>query len=314
MTTPTDLISRADLAIANLNTDGGLLSPEQSNTFLDYVMDEPTMLPQCRVVRMGAPEVKLNRIGFKNRILRAALQSGSANDGGDNDRHMRKADRAKPDTSQLSLTSKEMIAEVRLPYEVLEDNIEGRSLEEHIMRLIASRVALDLEEWALWADTASSDAFMALGNGWLKRASVHVSDNVNAGITPSVFSNAMLALPQQYLKMLPQLRAFVSMANTIRYRTAVSARPTGYGDSALQQNIPLVAHGLQIEGAPMLAADAIGATGLVTFPKNLILGLRRDISVETEKDIRAREYVIVVTLRAGLQIEDTDAAVKLIRI
>lgn len=315
MTTPTsELIKRADLALADLASNGGLLTPEQGDRFIDFVMDEPTMLPQCRVIRMAAPEVKVNRMGFASRIMRAARTSGSEDDGGANNRYVRAADRAKPTTTQMTLTSKEMIAEVRIPYEALEDNIEGRSMEEHIMRLIASRAALDLEEFALWADTASSDAYLALDNGWLKRAASHIFDNNSAGVNPAVFSSAMLALPQAYLKYLPQMRAYVSMANTIKYRTNVSARLTGYGDTALTTAMPLVAHGLQIEGAPSLAMDTVGATGLVTFPKNLVFGIRRDITVETDKDIRSREYIIVLTARVGLQIDDTDAVVKLVEI
>jgi hypothetical protein len=310
-TTTQQLIERADLAIADLNANGGLLLPEQANRFIDFVLDEPTVLRQSRVERMNAPEKKINRMGFADRILRAARQSGGANDDGSNDRYLRKADRAKPATTQLTINTSEVMAEVRLPYEVLEDNIEGRSVEEHIMRQIAERVALDLEEYALWADTTSADEYLALQNGWMKRCNVNISDNASAGITPDVFSDGMLALPQKYLKYLPQLRAYVSMANTIRYRRVVSRRETGYGDSALQKNIPLEAHGLQIEGAPLLAAYRGGNDGLITFPKNLIFGIRRDISIETDKDIRSREHIIVVTLRAGMQVDDPDASVKL---
>lgn len=315
MTTPnTTLLQRADLALQDLASNGGLLSPEQANRFIDYVLDEPTVLPQARVIRMNSPEVKVNRMGFASRILRAAPVSGGELDAGGNDRYLRASERSKPTTSQMSLTTKEVLAEVRIPYEAIEDNIEGRSMEQHLMRLIAQRAALDLEEFALWADTSSADPYLALGNGWLKRANAHISDNNSAGVAPDLFSNAMLALPQAYLKYLPQLRAYVSMANTIRYRQKVSQRQTGYGDSALTDNIPLQAHGLKIEGAPGLAMDTVGNTGLVTFPKNLVFGIRRDITVETDKDIRSREYIIVLTARVGLQMDDVDAVVKLVNI
>lgn len=315
MTTRNANLERADIAINQLDTNGGLLSPDQANAFIDLIMDQPTILPQARVIRMNAPEVKINRIGFGSRILRAARNASGlgAEDDGSNGRYVRKAERAAPTTSQIQLRDSEVIAEVRIPYEVLEDNIEGVSLEAHIMRLIAERAALDLEEWALWADTtlAGTDDYLGLQDGWLKRASSHVVDNLGAGVSPDMFANSMLALPQKYLRYLTQLRAFVSMQNTIRYRQRVAQRQTGYGDSALQDNIPLQAHGLKIEGAAMLAGDNIGATGLMTFPKNLLFGIRRDITVETDRDIRSREYIIVLTLRAALQIDDADAVVKL---
>lgn len=315
MTTRNENLARADIAINQLDTNGGLLQPEQANAFIDLILEQPTILPQVRVVRMNAPEVKINRLGFDQRILRAARNAPGlgAEDDGSNGRYVRKNERAAPITTQIILRDSEVIAEVRIPYEVLEDNIEGASLEAHIMKLIAERAAVDLEELALWGDTAvaSSDPYLGLQDGYLKRATAHVADNLGAGVNPDLFANAMLAMPQKYLRNLAQMRAWVSMANTIRYRQNVSRRQTGYGDSALQTDIPLQAHGLKVEGAPMLAADGIGATGLVTFPQNLLWGIRRDITVETDRDIRSREYIIVLTLRIATQVDDADALVKL---
>ena len=311
MTTPNQaLIARADLALADLTANGGMLQPEQANTFIDLILEQPTILKQVRQIRMNAPERKINRIGFASRILRAAVQTGGANDAGDNDRYVRKADRAKPTTSQIQLNTKEVIAEVRIPYEALEDNIEGQSLEGHIMRLIAERAAVDLEELCLAGDTGSGDSYLALQDGWLKRMTPHVVNNLSAGVSPDVFTNGLLAMPQKYIRNLAQLKHFVSVANTIKYRQKVSQRATGYGDSALTQNIPLFAGGVAVEAAPMLAAVGAGNSGFTTFAQNLLFGIQRDISVETDKDIRSREYIIVLTARIAIQIDDVDCTVK----
>ncbi len=311
MTTPNQaLIARADLALADLTANGGMLQPEQANTFIDLILEQPTILKQVRQIRMNAPERKINRIGFASRILRAAIQTGGANDAGDNDRYVRKADRAKPTTSQIQLNTKEVIAEVRIPYEALEDNIEGQSLEGHIMRLIAERAAVDLEELCLAGDTGSGDSYLALQDGWLKRMTPHVVNNLSAGVSPDLFTNGLLAMPQKYIRNLAQLKHFVSVANTIKYRQKVSQRATGYGDSALTQNIPLFAGGVAVEAAPMLAAVGAGNSGFTTFAQNLLFGIQRDISVETDKDIRSREYIIVLTARIAIQIDDVDCTVK----
>lgn len=304
------LLQRADLAIADLNANGGLLDAEQANTFIDMVMEQPTVLRQSRIIRMNAPSRKINKIGFADRILRAARTSGGANDDGSNDRYVREADRAKPTTSQIRLDTEEVIAEVRLPYEIFEDNIEGESLEGHIMRLIAERAAIDLEELALAADKSSGDAYLALHDGWLKRMNVNVVNNASAGVSPDMFTNGLLTMPQKYLRNMSQLRHVVSVANTIHYRNKVSKRATEYGDSALTQNIPLYAGGVAIEQAPMLAAVGSGNQGFLTFLQNLIFGIQRDIRVETDRDIRSREFIIVLTARVALQIEDVDATVK----
>ena len=309
-TTNQSLIARADLALADLTANGGMMDAEQTESFIDLILEQPTILRQVRQVRMNAPERKINRIGFDSRILRAAVQTGGANDDGSNDRYVRKADRSKPVTSQIKLNTSEVIAEIRLPYEALEDNLEGQSLESHIMRLIAERAAIDLEEFCLAADTGSADDFLALQDGWLKRMTPHVVNNLSAGCNPDLFTAGLLAIPQKYLRNLNLMKHFVSVANTIKYRSNVSKRATGYGDSALTQNIPIYAGGVGVEPAPMLAAIGAGNTGFFTFPQNLLFGIQRDVRVETEKDIRSREYIIVVTARVAVQIDDVDATVK----
>lgn len=310
MATNQELIQRADLAIADLTANGGILLPEQANAFLDIVLNEPTILKQVRQVRMNAPTRKINRIGFQSRILRAAVQTGGALDAGGNDRYVRAADRAKPTTQQIELNTKEVIAEIRLPYEALEDNIEGQSLESHIMRLIGERAAIDLEELALAGDSASGDAYLALHDGYMKRITSHIVNNLNAGVNPDMFDAGLLALPQQYLRFMNKMKHWVTPATRIRYRANVAKRATGYGDAALQQDIALYAGGIPIEAAAMLSVVGTGNQGLMTIPDNLIFGIQREVRVETDKDIRSREYIIVLTARVALQIEDELATVK----
>lgn len=304
------VLQRADLALADLTANGGILSPEQSNAFIDLILEQPTILKQVRQVRMNAPERKINKIGFASRILRAAVQTGGAKDDGDNDRYVRAADRAKPTTSQITLNTKEVIAEIRIPYEALEDNIEGQSFESHVMRLIAERAAIDLEELVLAGDTSSGDAYLALMDGYLKRMSSNIVNNASAGISPTLFMNGLLAMPQRYHRNLNSMKHFVSVANGLKYRDKVAQRATGYGDSMLTGTQPIYAYGVQVETAPMLAAVGSGNQGILTFPQNLLFGIQRDISVETDKDIRSREYIIVLTCRVATQIEEEPATVK----
>jgi hypothetical protein len=310
------LARRADLAIGQLQANGGYLLPQQSNQFIDFVLDEPTILKQVRQVRMASPQVNINRLGFGSRILVAGRNSTTDNsgpydseeDGGADatPRAVRKADRAAPTTTQIQLNSHEVTAEVRIPYEVLEDNIEGPSFESHVMRLIAQRVALDLEEWAINADTGSGDAYLALEDGYLVRMTSNVVDNLSAGISPDLFETGLLTMPQQYLRNLTALRHWITVQDEIRYRANVAKRATGYGDSSLTQNNELVAYGVPVEKAPLMPA----ATGFFTYPNNLIFGIQRDIMVETDKDITAREIIIVVSARVGVQIDDEPATVK----
>lgn len=304
-----EILKRADTILSDFASNGGLLLPEQSNTFIDMVQEQPTILNSARVVRMSAPTARINRIGFASRILKAAPQGTKPYDDpatGVNNRYLAAADRSGVTTAQIELSTKEVMAEIRIPYELLEDNIEGTSLEDHIMRLIAERAAQDLEEWALTADSGSGDAYLALTDGLLVQATSNVVDNLSAGMSPDTFEAAMLAMPQKYLRNLNNLRHYVPVAETIKYRANVARRTTGYGDSSLTENNDLRVFGVPVEGAPLMPAS----TGLFTFPQNMLFGIQRDITVETDKDIRSREYIIVLTTRIDTLWDDESAVVK----
>jgi len=301
-----DIIKKADLALADLSADGGLLLPEQSDRFIQVMVDSPTILNSARVVKMSGPQRNINKIGFGSRILRPAV-SGSALIAGD---------RAKPTTSQVQLNTKEVIAEINLPYDVIEDNIERGSiggtlqqgaggLHDTILTLIAERAALDLEELILLGDTASGDAYLALLDGYLKQATAHVVNGGAATISKALFKAGVKAMPDKYLRNRSALSHFISVDNETEYRDTYANRNTQLGDDQLQGNNKIFTFGSEVRAVPLMPA----AKGLFTDPMNLIFGVQRKINIEFDRDIRARMFVIVLTARIDAQIEETDAVV-----
>lgn len=318
MTTNSSLLRKADLAIADLQADGGELSPEQGAAFIRKLIKQPTLIRQCRVVEMLAPKRKINKIGFGKRILRKAT-SGVA---------LTPEQRAKPTTEQIQLITEEQIAEVRLPYDVLEDNIERATaanneatntgpggLRQTIIDLIAERAALDLEELALMADTAytnaadaDDEAYLSQLDGWLKLAGEngHVVDAASDTISKAVFKNGLKAMPSQYQRNKPAMSHFVSVNQETEYRDTLADRGTGLGDTMVQGTGPVYAFGSPVQGVALMPEEV----GLFTNPLNLIFGIQRQVSMEFDKDITARVYIIVLTTRVAYQVEEADALVK----
>lgn len=305
------LVKKADIALSDLSTGGGLLNPEQTDKFIQTLMDSPTILNAARMVTMNAPQKKINKIGFGSRMLRAATSATVLPD----------ADRSKPDLGQISLNTKEVIAEVHIPYDVFEDNIEGGNisvamgqsaggLQDTIMTLIGQRVALDLEEAALLGDTASPDTFLALFDGFLKRATAHVVNAGGATVSKDIFKAAIKAMPDKYLRQRSALEFFISTDNETEYRDTVANRVTGLGDSALVSANSLSVFGSGVNAAPLMP----NAKGVYVNPKNLIFGVQRRVHIEYDKDIRARKFIIVVTARVDFQVEETDAMVQITNI
>lgn len=310
-----ELLKKADITVADLAANGGLLNPEQSNEFLRKLLIQPTILPQTRVVTMNSPQKKIEKIGFATRILRPATSGVSLDP----------SQRSKPTTETITLNTKEVIAEVRLPYDVIEDNIERGNIGTHqdvggtptsggikdtIMSMIAERVALDLEELALLGDTASGDPYLALVDGWLKNATSNVVDANGAPLTKDVFKQGLKGLPDQYKRNLSSLRQWVSMNQEIEYRDSLANRETALGDANVQGTGPAYAFGTQVQGVGLMP----NTQGIFTYPKNLITGIQRSIHIETDKDITARVYIIVVTLRIDFQYEEEEAVVKYVDI
>jgi HK97 family phage major capsid protein len=316
MATNKQLIQKADVALADLTGNGGYLNPEQSSRFFRKLIASPTILPKVRTVFMKAPTMKINKIGFGSRIMAPATQAGGALDAGGNARYVTAANRAKPTFSQINLTTSEGIAEVRIPYEVLEDNVEGGSvsgsfqegaggLHQTIVDLLAQRAALDLEELFIQGDTTSGVPWLALMDGILKKTVSNVVA-ANSVVSKDMFKTALKTIPPQYLRNRAALLHFVSVNNETEMRDQYANRPTGLGDANLQGNLPLYVFGSQVQGAAMMPA----ANGLFGDPSNYIFGLQRQIMMEYDKDIRSREYIIVLTLRLAIAVEEEVAAVK----
>ena len=105
MSSNESLLRKADIAIADLQANGGELNPEQGASFIRKLIKQPTLIRQCRVVEMNASSRKINKIGFGTRILRKATSRVA----------LTETQRSKPSTEQIELNTKEQVAEVRLP-------------------------------------------------------------------------------------------------------------------------------------------------------------------------------------------------------
>lgn len=317
MSSNQSLLRKADLTIQDLQNDGGELSPEQGAAFIRKLIQQPTLIRLCRVVEMNASKRKINKIGFGKRILRKAT-SGVA---------LTANQRSKPTTEQIELSSHEQIAEVRLPYDVLEDNIERAEaannegsntgpggLRQTIIDLIAERAALDLEELALKASTAftSSDTdeqdYLSQMDGWLQRGEDdgHIVDADGLTVQKGLFKQGLKALPSQYQRNKPALTHFVSVNNETEYRDTLADRGTALGDQMVQGSSPVYAYGSPVQAVALMDEDK----GLYTDPKNLIFGIQRQVSMEFDKSITERVYIIVLTTRVDFQLEEADALVE----
>jgi len=299
------LLQKADIALSDL-VGHGELNPEMTDTFIRTLIDSPTILNSCRVITMNAPTRKVNKIGFGSRIMHPSTVATE----------LAADKRSRPDLSQIELNSVGGIAELHIPYEVLEDNVErgsinasmgesGGGLMTTITQLIAERAALDIEELLIMGDSNSADDWLGMFDGFLKRAGDHIVNAGGATINKDILKAGVKAMPDKYLRARARLTHYVSVDNETEYRDTYANRQTALGDSMLQGTGPIYAYGSQLEAVPLMPATK----GLYTDPMNLLFGIQRKITMEYDKNIRTREYIIVLTCRICCQIEETDAVV-----
>ncbi len=295
------IVEKADIAVSNLVSGGGYLNPIQANVFIRMLIDQPTIINEIRTVPMNAPKMEINKIGFTSRIMRAAPASGTA---------LAVASRSKPVTDKVSLTTVELMAEVHIPYDVLEDNIERGGLEDTIMALITERAALDLEELIIMGDEDSSDTYLAKLDGLLVLATSNIVDysSAPAAITKTIFKDGLKAMPNKYLRNRAAMKFYVSPDVDTEYADSLANRMTILGDNKTVGLSPNYAYGVQIQPAALMPNSKY----IFTYPRNIIFGVQRNIMIEADRDIRSRVLIVVLTMRCDLQYEEEEAVVKCI--
>jgi len=307
-----ELLKLATLSVADLDTTGGALLPEQAARFIRTLRVQPTLLNEVRGVEMRANTRNINKVQFADPILKPGVSNTA----------LLEADRSTVTTAQVVLETEEVVAEVRLPYDVIEDNIErggigthreggrpaaGGGFIETVLTLMANRAAEDLENLAINGDTAGA-GLMGLLDGYLKLldGGSNIVDFNNATIDKDLFKQGMKMMPDQYLGNRSALRNYVSQDQEIEYRDTIAERATSVGDSALTGMPPIFAFGVPVRAVSYMPE----AKGILTDPRNLIWGIQRNIHVEMDKDITSRVVIIVLSARVAIEIEELNAAVE----
>lgn len=293
------LLQKADLAVSDLVNDGGYLLPAQAMKFMRVLIDEPTIIKQARVIPMKSSKQLVEKIRFGSRILRPG-DSGVALGAGD---------RVKPDLGSVEMDAELFKAEVRLNDETLEDSIERGDLKDTIIELMAQRVALDMEEVIVQGDEASGDAFLAKFDGIIKQADANVVDHSLAGdptTTKALFYKMLKAMPSEFKRDKRSLIAYVSVNEELDYRESLSQRATVLGDQYTKDDAPASAAGVPIMDLPTMP-DGIS---MLTNPKNINVGIWRKIKIETDKDVSAGQFIIVLSVRFDARLSVADAVVK----
>jgi hypothetical protein len=199
---------------------------------------------------------------------------------------------------------------------------------------MATQAGNDIEDVILNGDTAlSSDGLYKAFDGVVKKAkaSGRVVDAAGAAISREVFNKALKAMPRKYKQRRGDLR-FLAGSNLIQdflYANSIGTNqtiPQDIASSVIRGGVaPLggpagyvapFAFGIPIVEVPLLSETQTGTyatpTGShgdihLTFPNNVVIGIKRDVTVYRFFQPRKDTIEYTMYTRVGVQIEQADA-------
>ena len=250
------IISTSDLASA------GKLNPEQANKFIDFVIDITQLKGNARVVRFRPETLDIDKIGVGQRVTVPKVEAQAP------------SIRRGVSTSKITLTPVELMTPFEISDNFVEINIEGDSVEDTVVRMMATQTANDMEELMLNGYTEGparlesdmldggsgtqyvKDTYIALFNGWLRLAdSGNVYDAAGADISSTFFSRMINSVPVKFRRTRRDMRFLVSLDHEQLYREKIASRATGAGDVALQSQDALKPFGVPLIGVPLLEKE-----------------------------------------------------------
>ena len=302
------ILQKADLALADLTAGGGILKPAQAQKFMRLLIKDSPLMRLATVVPMQSPKQQLSKIKFGSRVLRPGAEATA----------LPLADRARPDLSQVELDAKLFKAEVRLSDEVLEDSIERGELRQTIMEMMAEAISRDMEEVLINGDTLSADPFLAVMDGALKQATSNVVDAGGAAISKNLLRDMLKTIPSEHLRDKKAMRFMTSVDADLDYRNTLAERATSVGDRLLEGDTPVLYSGVPLQPIPLfpenLGAGSDQTVILLCNPKNIHVGIWRNIRVESARDISEGTLKIVATLRFDVKFAEEPGVAKAINV
>jgi len=249
MLSNTQILERLGTAMKALTVGdlgSSVLTEEKADQFIREIENSTPVLNNARRLTMRSHTRDIDRIAFTSRIMTdPTTAEDDAND-------------SEPTFTTNQLVAQEAMGALGLKDPTIEDNIERDRLEETVLTLAGRRVGVDLEELFLNGDTGSGDSYLALTDGWIKKAGNSVAGapdfptngDFDESDVEAAFDAALQAIPKKYLRDRSAFRFLVTWDMEDDYRDVLKARNTDLGDAAQTGDGTLRYKGVALEFVP----------------------------------------------------------------
>ena len=287
--------------VGALVSDGGILQPEQSRQFIEYIFEQQVLAKDGRRVTMRANTTELEKMNVGERVIRAAAQADATYTNAD------------VQFTKVTLTTKKIRLDWEVSTEALEDNIEGSGLEDHLVRTMTRAFANDLEDLAINGTGTGTNNFLNILEGFV---SIEADGNsATYGTTIEAMQGLVLAMPRKYrgsrsnMKFYADTETVAEIINglgssgNLNSERIVERVIDGTAPQTLGSPISYRVLGLPLVEVPLMPAGYVS----LTFPENRIWGFQRDVTVHREFQPKKDTVEYTVFLRFGVAVEETDA-------
>jgi HK97 family phage major capsid protein len=282
---------------------GGILNPEQSAQFIEYIFEQQVLARDGRRVTMRANTAELEKLNVGERVIRAAAQADAT------------YTNAGVTFTKVELSTKKIRLDWEVSTEALEDNIEGAGLEDHLVRTMTRAFANDLEDLAINGTGSGTNSFLNILEGFYVKEQTGNDAGGTFGTTVEDLQALVLAMPRKYRASRGAMKFYASsetVADIINGLGSSGNLPSerivervidGVAPQTLGAPVTYRVLGIPLVEVPLMPADYIS----LTFPENRIWGFQRDITVHREFQPKKDTVEYTTFLRFGVQIEETDA-------
>lgn len=283
------------------DNESGILNPEQSRQFIEYIFEQQVLARDGRRVTMRANTAELEKLNVGERVIRAAAQADAtfAN--------------AAVTFTKVEVTTKKIRLDWEVSSEALEDNIEGAGLEDHLVRTMTRAFANDLEDLAINGTGSGTNAFLNILEGFV--AKEVTGNSATYGTDVEDLQGLVLAMPRKFraarsgMKFYADTETVAEIINglgssgNLNTERIVERVIDGQAPQTLGAPIQYRVLGIPLLEVPLMPAGFVS----LTFPENRIWGFQRDVTVHREFKPKKDTVEYTTFLRFGVQVEETDA-------
>jgi HK97 family phage major capsid protein len=298
------LLQKADLALADLISDGGYLEPAQAQQFIRVMIKKAKLSGMVTVTPLDAPRQHIETLRFAGQVLQPGTPGVA----------LPEAQRSKPDLGQTTWDAQFFKSEVRLNNATLEQSIERGNLKNTIMSALSEAVGRDAEKVIIQGDTSSTDPLLAVLDGILVKATSNTVDGASGRLDSDLLDEMLRSLPKEFVDDIGNMAYLTSVNAQLDYNKELAARGTGLGDAQLANGETPKYHKIPVVDFTLWPETGFTGTDetnvLLAAPKNINYGIWKQIRIDTGKDVSAGVVIIVVETWFDVVFTEETAVVK----